>query len=433
MWRAVWLLPVVLFAACRSGGSVVRVTRTGRVLFRGKSRSVTELVAAAAKRGHAEPLELHADGDALWMHVQWVMAALGEAGHARVRCGVEPSGRAQGFASVRLYSGRWDDKLFLLPQEQVFHTGIEIGSDREYRLHGPTTTRDPGAVAAWAQQRHHGLKPNEPNVGQVTASGAVRYRHVAVALAALRDAGAQRLEVGLEALHPWDRDRRRLPPPPHEDPIPRWFVTDRSLIPLYPLNLPVARMGRTDVDNDADARVILSLNARGQLFHERNRVTLAEFAAVLATKVRTYERKKGVATTSDGRRWSKLYVLVRADRNALFRHVQWIIAELREAGVYRLQFGARWTPGRHITPAEADRRWAAWEILFPEFLAKKLHCHLTTGEHTAVGNITAPPNTRFAKIIAKINALAWTRIKKFDFKNAKRAPEPIRQAQSLPR
>ena len=42
-------------------------------------------------------------------------------------------------------------------------------------------------------------------------------------LAALREAGASELQVGLEALHPWDRDLRVLPTPPHEAPIIRWF------------------------------------------------------------------------------------------------------------------------------------------------------------------------------------------------------------------
>ncbi len=76
-------LPVVPAAPAdeMAAGAVVKVTRDGRIIFDGKGRSVNELLAAVARHGSSGPFELGAHRDALWMHVQWVMAALGESGH----------------------------------------------------------------------------------------------------------------------------------------------------------------------------------------------------------------------------------------------------------------------------------------------------------------------------------------------------------------
>ena len=150
-------------------GAVVKVTRDGRVIFDGKDRSVNELLAGVARDDRTAPIELRAHRDALWMHVQWVMAALGEAGHKEVRCAVEVAGRGtEGVVKVRLYRGVWEDKFYILPDEesekQPWAVGMEIVPaprdagetgpvTAEYRLGGDrtTVTQDPEAIRKWAR------------------------------------------------------------------------------------------------------------------------------------------------------------------------------------------------------------------------------------------------------------------------------------------
>jgi biopolymer transport protein ExbD len=498
-------LPVVSAAAPSviPRSTVIKVTRDGRILFAGKARSMKELLAALAREGSRGPFELQADRDALWMHVQWVMAALGQAGHKEAHCTVEVAGRgAEGVVKVRLYRGVWEDKFWLLPDEeaerQPVHLAMEVvpaPRDRgatgpvtaEYHLGGdPTTvTQDPEAVGKWARSSLGKLDEEQSfGVGVIMASGAVPYRCVALALAALQEAGARELEVGLEALHPWDRDRKVLPPPPHADPILRWFVTDLWLGPLVPMNLPVASMCERDIASDPDDRVIVNLTATGRLIYERKEITLAEFAAQLAAEARAYDRKMQARSSTgyedgpDGRRWSKLYVLLRADKDSPWEHVRWVMAELSERRFYKLQLGVRKTAGPEYTQAEAERRWAAWEIYYPPpTLAGKLPCFLSTrvsepkgsyfdvrlagsparyhfgkkktespevlhdwlreayrprGERRTAGRIFAGPRTPFGEIVAAVNCFARAGMHLVDFAGIERAPDDVRRAARLP-
>jgi len=107
-------LPVVSTAAPSviPRSTVIKVTRDGRILFAGKARSMKELLAALATESFRGPFELQADRDALWMHVQWVMVALGEAGHKKVQCTVEVAeSRRQGAFELPLTRGLWEDRF----------------------------------------------------------------------------------------------------------------------------------------------------------------------------------------------------------------------------------------------------------------------------------------------------------------------------------
>ena len=343
------------------------------------------------------------------------------------------------------------------------------------------------AVRRWARSALGKLDEKQTlGVGTIMASGAVPYRSVAVALAALQEAGVRELEVGLEALHPWDRDRKVLPPPPHADPILRWFVTDLALHRLVPMNLPVASHCVEDNDNDKDDRLILNLTATGRLIYGTKEFTLAELAAQLAAEARAYDRKmrkrgrEGYEKVKDGRRWSKLFVLLRADQDAPWQHVRWVMAELAESRVYKLQFAARLTAGRNYTQAEAERRWAGWEIYYPPpSLAGKLACFLSTvssepkgsyvdvhlagsparyhfrwketrspeeladwlrqatearGERRTVGRIFAGPETLLGEVVAAVNCcLNLAKMNSVDFAGIERAPDDVRRALPLPR
>jgi biopolymer transport protein ExbD len=493
------------------GRAVVEVTRDGRVLFAGQGRSINELLAALAKEPTSGPLELRADGDALWMHVQWVMAALGQAGHKKVHCTVEVAGsRKQGALEVPLYRGLWEEKFWLLPFElEENPEGLpmllgmvivspagdapETGSTTaEYQLLEGTaertvTSQDPEAIRQWAVSflRRSAREKAFGVSWAVEAAGAVPYRGVIVALAALQEAGVRGVEVGLEALHPWDRDRKVLPPPPHEDPIVR-FVTDLSCVkPLVPMNLPVASMCEEDRDDDPDDRVIINLTATGRLILRMKEITLAGLATQLREAAQVYDRKMrakgmgGYEEGPDGRRWSKLYVLLRADKDAPWQHARWVVAELAESRFYKLQLGVRKTAGREYTQAEAERRWAAREIYWPPpTLEGKLQCFLSTapsepeenyidvrladpparfrfGAKTTespealagwlrgaylpragprtVGRIFAGPRTPFGEIVAAVNCFNLAGMVKVDFASVKRAPDDVRRAKRLPR
>ena len=64
---------------------LIEVSRQGRVTLDEIPVTVNELIAATTGRT-AETVEVRADPDAIWMHVQWILAALGEAGFAEARC-----------------------------------------------------------------------------------------------------------------------------------------------------------------------------------------------------------------------------------------------------------------------------------------------------------------------------------------------------------
>ncbi|MHC4164958.1 MAG: ExbD/TolR family protein [Planctomycetota bacterium] len=498
-------LPVVSTAAPSviPRSTVIKVTRDGRILFAGKGRSMKELLAALAREGSRGPFELQADRDALWMHVQWVMAALGQAGHKKVQCTVEMAeSRRQGALELPLTRGLWEEKFSIPgmsweenPDQLPVHLGTVVvlptgdaadtgPATAEYHLlegiWTPTgKSQDPEAVGTWAASF---LKraSHEESFGVffvIDAVGAVPYRSVVLALAALQKAGARGVKVGLEALHPWDRDRQVLPPPPHEDPIVCWLVTDLTYKALYPMNLPVASMCERDKADDPDDRVIVNLTATGRLIYKTKETTLAGLADHLKQAAQAYDRKmrkrgkQGHEETPDGRHWSKLYVLLRADRDTPWQQVRWVVAELAANGFYKVQFGARKTAGHDYTTEEAERRWAAQEIYGPVILDGKLWCFLPTrssgpeenylnvrvagsparyhfggketqspevlyewireayrlrGERRTVGRIFAGPRSPFGEIVAAVNCFARAGMEKVDFAGIRRAPDDIR-------
>ena len=233
-------------------------------------------------------------------------------------------------------------------------------------------------------------------------------------------------------------------------------------------------------------RLIVNLTATGRLIYKRKEVTLAEFATQLEAKARAYDRwmreigKEGYEGVADaaGRRWSKLFVLLRADQDAPWQHVRWVMAELLDKKVYKLQFAVCLTAGRNYTQAENERRWAAREIYFSlGILSGKLACYLPTaaepearyldvrvdgsparyvfgakttrdptvlagwlreahqerGERRTAGRILAGPRTPFGEVVAAVNSFKMAYIARIDFAGIERAPEDVRRALPLSR
>lgn len=491
-------LPVVPHAvdAAIRGGEVIRVTRDGRILVRGEARSINGLQEIV--EDPSRPPRVEADRDAPWMHVQWVMAALGELGYESVQCVVDIADSDERSAlSVPVYRGLWEDKW---PPATVFDLdGFATISSvwvrpsegtpgkAEYHLDALASpsevTRDAARVGAWATSFLDNLDPEQRArmMLAIEASGTVPYHNVIAAFAAVQASGATRVDVGLEALHPWDRDRKILPSPVSGFPILRWMV-DLTWKPLVPMNLPAASMSEADRDDDPDDRLIVNLTATGRLMCANKTLTLEEFGDYLHQKADAYDRKrqavgrKGrVEGGPDRRLWSTLYVLLRVDRNAPWEHVRWLLAELSQHRFFKIQFAAQKDLLPEYSQEELERLWAGRDIYGPLSLERKLQCLLATSDETeavhievrihgsptsyefgdkstrspaelanwlreapraphrkTLGLIAADARTRFGEVIAAINSFSMAGLEKIDFAGVERAPHGVYRMKRLP-
>ncbi len=129
-------------------------------------------------------------------------------------------------------------------------------------------------------------------------------------------------------------------------------VTDLSQKELADLTLPLAHMAQEDKDNDPDDRVILNVDKNGEIKYRGRTVNLDELGTVLATALRNYNRKmaedgkSGSEDIGNGIKASKLFVLLRADRDTPWQHVQWLMTIMSEQKLYKMQFATkRFTDG----------------------------------------------------------------------------------------
>ena len=490
------IVPVVDCAcdALDAGAAVVTVTREGSIRFEGADRSVNELM---QRVDPAVRVALRADRSACWMHVQWVMAALGEAGF-RVVDWIVDSKRSDSTGAFRVpvYPGRWEERIgppldSLDGPTRPFGGVLAVIWTAAGARFGWTEgwysadvsiepTRDPAALARGvaASARAAGTRPVRLTL---EASGRVPFHAVVDALAACRAARVDPdvLDVGLESLHPWDRDLRVLPPPRSAAVVYRWWATDWSIKSVPTLNLPVAASADEDRDDDPDDRLVFSLTATGTIIFGEQELSLAGVAERLETaKARCREKlrrlgKEECVEGADGARWSRLYVLVRADRDAAWRHVRWILAELAQARIYRIQFGVRTVESRILTSGEMGRRWAGRDIDPPGPLGGKLVCFQSTGgsrdglrllevrvradeprfgvaaagdaleawlkttsaswpPDEILGRIAADAGVRVGPVVAALDRFHRLRIERIDFSGVVRAPAALRTAAPLP-
>jgi biopolymer transport protein ExbD len=260
---------------------------------------------------------------------------------------------------------------------------------------------------------------------------------------------------------------------------------------VEPMTLPVASMAQPDRDDDPDDRIILNLDRDGRLVFRYETITLARLAEILAECARNYEWKlrtrgeSGLEAVPDGSRWSKLYVLVRAQKDVPWRDVQWILAELEASRFYKIQLAVSRRADRAYTPDEAAALAAEREPVLPcgtPSLVAKLFCFLRTSPVTPqevfcdvavtvdagratyshrdrkttnvsdlapwigawldaapsdyrkrVGRIQAPPDTPYKYVVAALNQFHEAGLEKVDLAGIARAPEAIRNAERLPR
>lgn len=118
-------------------------------------------------------------------------------------------------------------------------------------------------------------------------------------------------------------------------------------VELPPVTLPVAASGAPDPGEYPDDRVTISVDAKGYVHCQGKQVNLDELGSTLSNLKEVYELdmrakgKSGFERLRGGGLASKLYVLLRADRQTPWQHIQWLMTILAEQKFYKLQLGVR--------------------------------------------------------------------------------------------
>ncbi len=118
-------------------------------------------------------------------------------------------------------------------------------------------------------------------------------------------------------------------------------VSDLNQKDLAELTLPIAYMALEDKGNDPDDRVILNVDNRGQILFRGQRKNLDELGTILDQAVRVYNIKtkgEGFVEVAPGAKASKLFVLLRADKDTPWQHVQYLMTIMAERKLYKCQF-----------------------------------------------------------------------------------------------
>ena len=114
---------------------------------------------------------------------------------------------------------------------------------------------------------------------------------------------------------------------------------------VWRLTLPVAPLGQRDVEDDPDDRVILEIDAVDGPRYSGVPLTLEALKGRLASAERLYDLKKkrvgkSAYIEANGRRWSRLYIRIEADRDTAWGDVRDLIVFLRQNEFYKIQFAA---------------------------------------------------------------------------------------------
>ncbi len=137
------------------------------------------------------------------------------------------------------------------------------------------------------------------------------------------------------------------------------LITDLKQKDLAEMTLPVAYMAEEDRGQEEDDRVVLNIDVYGGLMWKGKDVNLDELGTVLGTARDKYELKmrqagkSGTEQLPGGGTASKLYVLLRADKDAPWQHVQWLMTVMAEQKLYKLQFATKKFKDGFIKPEEA--------------------------------------------------------------------------------
>lgn len=144
-------------------------------------------------------------------------------------------------------------------------------------------------------------------------------------------------------------------------------VTDLNQKDLANLTLPLAHMADQDKADDPDDRVILNVDQMGYVMWKGKKVTLDELGAILGNLKEKYELKKraqgqsGLEDLPGGGKASKLFVLLRADKETPWQHVQWLMTIMAEQKLYKMQFATKKFADAAFRNKVGDKE--EWQIL----------------------------------------------------------------------
>jgi biopolymer transport protein ExbD len=153
------------------------------------------------------------------------------------------------------------------------------------------------------------------------------------------------------------------------------IVTDLSQKDLADLTLPLANHAVQDKADDPDDRIFLNVDQYGRIKHRGVTITMDELGTVLDQAKRVYNLKKkaegedGMEEVAPGAFASKLYVLLRADRDTPWQHVQWLMTIMAEQKIYKLQFATKkYVDGTYRDPKRKTKDGKyEWELLDGRF------------------------------------------------------------------
>ena len=142
-------------------------------------------------------------------------------------------------------------------------------------------------------------------------------------------------------------------------------VVDMTQKDLADLTLPIAITAEPDKSDDKDTRYIVNVDRQGVIQYKGKSYTLGELKQLLNRLKRIYgvykdfgkpkpQRVEKHKSDPGGQYGSELFVLVRADKDTPWQHVQWIMTIMAEEKLYKLQFGAKqYADGEYLKPGKA--------------------------------------------------------------------------------
>ena len=137
------------------------------------------------------------------------------------------------------------------------------------------------------------------------------------------------------------------------------LISDLNQKDLVELTLPVAYMAEEDKGQEEDDRVILNVDKYGVIYWKGTQKTLDELGTILSNARDKYELKmrqqgkSGLEDLPGGGKASKLYVLLRADKDTPWQHVQWLMTIMAEQKLYKLQFATKKFKDSNYSETEA--------------------------------------------------------------------------------
>jgi biopolymer transport protein ExbD len=118
-------------------------------------------------------------------------------------------------------------------------------------------------------------------------------------------------------------------------------VSDLNQKDLAALTLPLAYTALEDKADDPDDRLILNVDKHGQILFRGQPKNLNELGTILGQAVRLYnitKKGEGLIEVAPGAKASKLFVLLRADKDTPWQHVQYLMTIMAEQKLFRCQF-----------------------------------------------------------------------------------------------